>query len=143
VPSYTTSIEIAAPSDRTWAVLSAVSNWPQWAPTVTSVEPLDQRELQVGGRYRLTQPKLGTAVWTVTAVEPGRQFTWESRSSGVRAVASHVVEGTGGPTSAVTLRVALSGPLAFVGSLVAGSLTRDYMQQEAQALKEAAERAVE
>jgi hypothetical protein len=39
----------------------------------------------------------------------------------------------------VTLAVELDGPLAWLGSLMAGKLTREYIEQEADALKRSAE----
>ena len=38
------------------------------------------------------QPRLPTAVWTVTELADGSSHTWESRSRGVTVAAAHVVE---------------------------------------------------
>jgi hypothetical protein len=38
------------------------------------------------------QPRLPSSAWVVTDVQPGRGFTWVSRSGGVTSRAEHVVE---------------------------------------------------
>ena len=72
--------ESTAPVDRLWSTISDVRHWPQWLPTVDAVTPLDpDRPDEVGASYTVEQPGLPTAVWTITAWEEGRSFTWESR----------------------------------------------------------------
>ena len=92
VPGLKRTVTIAGPPERVWSVVVDVDGWPERVPTVTSVERLDEGPLVVGSRTRLQQPRLPTAVWTVTELTPGRSFTWESSSPGVTVTASHVVE---------------------------------------------------
>ena len=81
-----------APADRLWAVLSDVRRWPQWLPTVDAVTPLEpDRPDEVGASYTVEQPGLPRAVWTMTAIEPGRSFTWESARPGIRTVGTHTL----------------------------------------------------
>ena len=129
---------IAAPPERVWEVLVDVEHWPERIPTVDSVERLDEGPLTVGSRTRLRQPKLPEAVWTVTELDEGRSFVWESRSPGVAITASHLVEPHAGATR-LTLAVAISGPVAPVGWLMTKGLTRRYVETEAASLKKAAE----
>ena len=49
-------IDIDAPADRVWGVLSDARAWPTWTPSVTSVEVLDDGPLRVGSRARIKQP---------------------------------------------------------------------------------------
>ncbi len=135
-----TSIAIAAPPDRIWRALANVAAWPDWLPTVTRIEPLDGPELAPGRRYRLTQPRLQQAVWTVTALEPGTRFVWEQRSPGMRVVGDHTIERTSATASRVTLGIEFTG---FAGALVGrlfANLTRSYIATEAAELKSLAER---
>ncbi|MFI6673760.1 SRPBCC family protein [Kribbella sp. NPDC050470] len=132
------SITIAAPPERVWAVVVDVERWPERIPTVETVERLDDGPLTVGARTRLAQPRLPTAVWTVTELTDGSSYTWESKSSGVTVTATHVVE-PHPDGSQLTLAVTVSGPLARPGWLMTRSLTKQYVETEAASIKKAAE----
>lgn len=119
--------------ERVWAVLADVERWPEWAPTVTAVQALDPGGLRLGARYRLEQPKLAAAVWTVAALQEGRSFTWENVNPGVRSLAFHLVEPVEGGTR-LTLRVELTGAMAWLSGKLAASTIRAYIAQEADAL---------
>ncbi|HEX7745925.1 MAG TPA: SRPBCC family protein [Micromonosporaceae bacterium] len=125
---------IAAPVAAVWKVLLDVERWPDWTPTVTSARWLDPGGMRPGARVRLTQPKLGTAVWTVTDVQPGRSFVWIRRSPGVATLGDHVLTDGPGGTS-VTLGIEHSGPLAGLARLLTDRLTRRYVETEAHSLK--------
>ncbi len=126
---------VVAPPDRVWALLADVVRWPEWLSTMTSVQPLDGGELALGARYRVTQPRLPPATWTVVRVEPGLSFAWESRSPGVRALADHLLRLRPDGSTSVTLRVEFSGPLAFLPRRLFGTLTMEYITREAALLK--------
>jgi hypothetical protein len=135
MPVYDTSVEIAAARESVWRVLAAVVTWPEWLPTMTSVEPLDGPSLSPGARYKVIQPKLRPATWVVTNVEPPRRFVWEARSPGVLVGADHTIEELSPGKTKVVLRVSFSGMLgAPIGRLL-GSITQRYLAQEAAALK--------
>jgi carbon monoxide dehydrogenase subunit G len=138
MPGLQHAVTVAAPPERVWEVLTEVERWPERIPTVDSVERLDDGPLRVGSRTRLQQPRLPEAVWTVTDVDEGRSFTWESRSRGVAISADHVVEPHGTATR-LTLSVDLSGPLAPIGWLMTRGLTRRYVETEAASIKRVAE----
>lgn len=133
--SFTVATDIVAPAEEVWPVMAEVVRWPAWLPTVAEVTPLGAVPLAVGGRYRVVQPKLPPAIWTVVNVDAVRFFSWESHSPGVRVLAEHVVEPVGATASRVTLRITFSGPLRWLAVLVGGRITREYMAREAVALK--------
>ena len=135
MPSYEASVSIAASRDSVWRVLAAVAAWSTWLPTVTSVEPLDSQALGSGARYKIIQPKLRPATWTVTDLAPPNRFAWESRSPGVLVVADHVIEEPSPGNSHVVLRVSFSGLLAPLVGRLTRSVTERYLAQEAAALK--------
>lgn len=136
---YTSTVVIRAPAERVWEMLSAVESWPQWLPTVSRVEALDGTPLQLGARFRLTQPKLRPTVWTVSELEPLLRFTWRAKSSGMEMVADHVLERVAPETTRVQLTFQFKGWLGSLLGAVFGAITRDYIAQEAQALKLRAE----
>lgn len=131
---------IDAPVERVWPVLADVSRWPLWLPTVTSVEPLGPPPLSIGASYRVVQPKLPAAVWSVVELSPNSHFSWESRSPGVRVLGTHELHPVTAASTGVSLRIDFSGPLSGLARLVAGRLTREYIEREAAALKERVER---
>lgn len=116
--------------------MADVVRWPEWLPTVTAVEPLDSSMLAVGARFRILQPWLRPAIWSVVALEPPVRFSWESRTLGVRALADHILTLFSGDSTSITLHIALSGPLAALAGLLAGELTREYLLREAASLKQ-------
>lgn len=134
-------IDITAPREQVWATMADVERWPEWTDSVRSVERLDQTPFRVGSRARVRQPRLPTALWTVTALEPGRSFTWQSIIPGLTSVGVHTVDATGDRTSRVTLSITWSGLLAPVIRLLFGNLSRRYVSMEAQGLKRRCEAA--
>ncbi|MGE3526427.1 MAG: SRPBCC family protein [Gemmatimonadales bacterium] len=133
---FTAATRVEAPPERVWALVADVLHWPDWLPTVTAVEPLDSHALALGARYRIVQPRLPPAVWTVVRLEPRRSFSWESRSPGVRTLADHTLSPLPDGSTSVTLRIRFLGPLSTLARAIAGSLTREYMAREAASLKE-------
>jgi carbon monoxide dehydrogenase subunit G len=131
--TFSTTRHIAAAPEAVWQVLSDVARWPEWTPTIQSVDRLDDGPFAVGSRARVRQPKLPQAEWQVTDLLDGRSFTWEATGPGLRTVARHVVEpdGTG---SRVTLSIEQTGPMGAVAALVWRRLTQAYIELEAASL---------
>lgn len=136
---YLVSTDIAAPAEQVWAVLADVLRWPQWLPTVTAVQPLGAPALAEGARFRIVQPRLSPAVWSVVAVSPRSHFDWESRKPGLRVLATHEIRPVSAEVTHLRLGLGFSGPLAGLARLVAGRLSRQYLEREAAALKQRAE----
>jgi uncharacterized membrane protein len=131
---FTKTIEIAAPPERIWPVMTDIERWPEWTPSVTSIKKLDGKPFGVGSRARVTQPKLRPALWRVSEIEAGRGFTWVSGIPILRVIGRHVIEafGTG---SRVTLSVEFQGFLGWLAARAFGKLTRQYVEMEAAGLK--------
>jgi len=104
MPTYETSISIAAPREAVWRALADVAAWPEWLPTVSSVQPLDGRPLAVGHHYLVRQPGLQPVTWRVTELEAQRRFIWQGRSPGLVMLAEHIVDEDRPGTSSVVLR---------------------------------------
>jgi uncharacterized protein YndB with AHSA1/START domain len=137
---YTVSRDVDADSGTVWAVIADVERMPAWTPTMTRVRVLDGRDLRVGARVRVEQPRLPTATWEVTELEPGRSYTWASPAPGLRSVAWHGVEPVGAGRSRITLGIRQTGPLSVVAALL-GPLTRRYVDTEIAGLAAEATRA--
>ncbi len=97
--------------------------------------------MAVDSQTRLQQPRLPTAVWTVTELADGSLYTWESSSPGVIVTAAHVVE-LHPDGSRLTLALTVSGPLCGIGWLLTRSLTKRSVDTEAASIKTAAETSV-
>lgn len=132
---FSVSTEIAAPTERVWQVMSDIERWPEWTPGVTSVVRRDRGPLGVGSRVVIRQPKFPPARWTVTALEPGRSFTWVSVAPGLRVVGHHAVEGIGAGKSRATLSLELEGVLGGLWGRLTREITERYIAFEAQGLK--------
>jgi uncharacterized membrane protein len=133
------SIEIAAPAEKVWTTMTDVQRWPDWTPTVTSVERLDDGPLRIGSRVRIRQPRLPAAVWTVTVLDVRRYFEWQSVTPGLKSVGGHRVEPTGAQSTRVTLTLSWTGWLTPLIRLLYGRLARRYVQTEAEGLKRRSE----
>jgi len=128
------AVNIDAPPEKIFALLCDVERWPEWTPTMTSVQRLDQGPLTVGSSAQIRQPKLRPAIWKVTELEDKRNFTWVARSPGLRMKAGHLVERQGAG-SRVQLSFELSGLMARVVSRLYGGLIEQYVTTESQKLK--------
>jgi uncharacterized membrane protein len=135
MPSYDAATPIAASRDSVWRVLADVVAWPEWLPTVTSVQPLDGNQLSVGFRYVVRQPKLRPATWIVTELEQPLRFVWQARSPGLLMVAEHTVQEGSPGTSDVILRFSFAGLLGAPMGRLFRSLTQQYLAQELLSLK--------
>ena len=131
---FTKTIEIAAPRDCVWKVMTDVEHWPDWAPSVTSLRRLDAGPFVIGSRARIKQPRLLSAVWTVTALDAGRSFTWVSRMPGLRVYRLHEVD-SAGDSSRVSLPVQFEGAFRLIAARVFGKLNEEYLNMEATGLK--------
>jgi len=91
MPTYESSTTVSATPEAVWRVLSDVAAWPEWLPTVSRVEPLDQGALRLGARFIVHQRKLRPVTWTVWHLVSLKSFTWVSRSPGMEMLAEHTV----------------------------------------------------
>ena len=129
------TVEIAAPAERVWEVLTDVERWPEWTETVTSVRRLDEGPLKSGSRAKIDQPKIPETEYVVTELDPGRSFTWVATGPGVTTIARHDVETLPDGGSRVTLAVEQRGWLGSVMGRFYRGLTDRYLANEATGLK--------
>jgi uncharacterized membrane protein len=133
------AIDVAAPPRRVWDVLVDVERWPDWTESVTSVRPLDAGPLAVGSRFELSQPRLPTGTYTVTALEAGKDFTWEQRQPGSTVSAHHECTPLPDGGTRVELKVVMTGAFGGIVGRLYRKLTERYLAMEAAGLKARAE----
>jgi uncharacterized membrane protein len=132
------TVDIEAPPRRVFEILQDVERWPEWTSTMTSVQRLDRGPFAVGSRARVSQPKLRPAVWQVTELVSGRNFTWITTAPGLRMTAGHLIERQGSG-SRVELSFELSGLISPIASRLYGALIERYVATESLGLKQRCE----
>jgi uncharacterized membrane protein len=132
---FQASADVAAPAEAVFETYADVERWPSWTSSVTSVELLTPGPLRVGSQARIRQPKLPVATWQVTALEPGREFSWQAQGPGVLTTGTHRVEPTGTGSARITAILVQAGPLGPVVGLISARLTRRYLRTEVEGLK--------
>jgi uncharacterized membrane protein len=139
VRDFKIDVDINAPADRVWAVIRDIERWPEWTPTVTSIQKISSGPLAVGSRAVISQPKLLPATWEVTELEDdNRTFTWITRRPGMLLTGRHSVAITRDGSRA-TLSLQFSGPLGGLFARLTRSLSERYLALEAGGLKQRAE----
>jgi hypothetical protein len=131
---FSTSIDINAPADRVYEVIADVERWREWTASVTSIKRLDSGPFVVGSRAVIRQPKFPPALWTVTAIDGKRSFTWTNRAPGITVTAHHSITGLGNATTA-TLSVRYEGLLGGLLAWMTRGITNRYLAMEARGLK--------
>ena len=131
---FSISVEIAASAERVWLVMSDTDRWHEWTPSVSSITRLGGGPFAVGSRAVIRQPKFPPALWKITAIEPGKSFTWVSVGPGIKVVARHSVEPRGAGSRA-TLSLELRGIFGSVFGRLTKDITERYLAFEAAGLK--------
>ena len=130
---FSINVDIDAPPDRVWAVMSDIERWHEWTASVRSITRREHGPIRPGHRAWVRQPRFPPALWTVTEVRDG-SFTWVSRAPGMVVTASHSVTPIGNGS-----RATLSLNFAGILGPFFGRLTRDinnrYLAMEAAGLK--------
>jgi uncharacterized membrane protein len=113
-----------------WAVLSDVERWPEWIEVYENVSRAEHGELKLGDTAHVKQKGLAAGEWTVTELEEGRVFAWESQQPGVRIVGRHVVDAEPSGGSRLTLQLEMTGWLSGVMGALLGKKSRQYVDLE-------------
>lgn len=83
---------IASSPAEVWRWVSDLRRWGELLPTVDEI--VDLRTLPttgVGSQFRILQPGLAKAIYTITQWRDGVGFTWEARLPGLCTIATHAV----------------------------------------------------
>jgi hypothetical protein len=88
-------VEIAAPPETVWDVLTAIERWPSWNPDIKSMSM--QGDLAEGAVFRWKAGP-GTITSTIRRVEPPRLIAWTGKTFGVKAIHFYRLEPRNGET---------------------------------------------
>ncbi|GAA1401381.1 hypothetical protein GCM10009662_24540 [Catellatospora coxensis] len=130
---------IDAPADVVWALTADVEQWPATTPTMTRVVRLDEGPLRLGSQARIKQPGQAEAVWTVTAYDEGRGFSWQTTVMGLTMIGSHLVEPVGDGCRN-TLGIEVRGRGAGLFWALLGPLLRRAVRTENRGFRDTAHR---
>ena len=143
-------VEVAAPRDHVWEVLTDFSRMPDWSPELVRMVPLRPGGLRVGQQY-LGINRRGPVVWPTRSVlavlEPGRRVAWDTRSSGARWIYELSDAGTGRTRlvqrrpvpSDLSLASRIVAPLLLGGTAEHADALEDGMRTTLERLRAAAE----
>jgi Polyketide cyclase / dehydrase and lipid transport len=121
-----------------WELLTDVAGWPAWTESMRQIQRLDGGPFALGSLARVVQPTGRPMQWTVTELEPLRNFTWTAGQPGLSFVAAHQIQDEGSQLR-TTPDFVVSGPLAWLAAPISGSRIRRYLEMESTGLKRAAE----
>ncbi|OQD57542.1 hypothetical protein BM536_001980 [Streptomyces phaeoluteigriseus] len=93
--SWTNTAVIQAPAATVWNIVSDVTSWPDFLPTMQRVTRVDQGPLRLGSSAMVKQPLQRSALWTVTDYEPNTSFVWESHRKNITMTGIHIVKDLG------------------------------------------------
>lgn len=127
---YENSLLIDAPASVVWDLTVDVARWPEFLPTMQRVEPLDPAPLSVGDRARIKQPLQSAGIWTVTELEPGHHFAWQTSRGSMKWVGEHIVDEVDDGTCRNTLSFESTGRgtglfIALIGAALRRSIDRE------------------
>jgi uncharacterized protein YndB with AHSA1/START domain len=88
-------IEIAAPPEVAWEVLTAIERWPSWNPEVKAASI--QGGIDEGTEFRWKAGP-GTITSTIQHVEAPRRIAWTGKTFGIKAIHVHTLEARNGAT---------------------------------------------
>jgi len=133
------TVTIDAPAGRVWELTTDVENLPSLTPTMRRVVRLDNGPIRVGSQAKIWQPAQTPAVWTVTRMEPSREFTWQTRRLGATVIGQHLItaEGEGCRN---TLALEVTGPAARLYAALLGRTFLKVLATENAGLARAATR---
>jgi ribosome-associated toxin RatA of RatAB toxin-antitoxin module len=135
---YETSTTTAAEPSRLWAVVSDVEKWPEWIEVYEEVRRARHGDLALGDSAHVKQKGLAAGDWTVTELEEGQVFAWQSRQPGVRITGRHVVSPEASGGSRLTLQLEMTGWASAVVNALMGKRSRAYVDLECARLAEVA-----
>ena len=109
--AFSHTVRVGAPPEAVWALWTDVAGWPRWDTELDSAS-LDG-PFAAGARGRLVPKRGPSARFTVTELDPGRSYTFETALPMARLrVRRFWTEAAGGPE--ITHAVSFHGPLGGV-----------------------------
>ena len=135
------AVDIDAPPERVWQVMTDIDHWHEWTDSVSSIKRLNNGPFAEGTLVLIKQPKFPPALWRISEIVPMKSFSWISTGPGMKSVASHRIEATQ-KGARVSLSIDYQGLLGGAFGRMTGGITERYMAMEAAGLKKRVEGSV-
>ncbi len=78
MPTTTRTVEIGAPPEKIWEVLSDGNRWPEWLTPIRGLEETAPAVLHEGDEFHVALGKMGGAKIKVTEVTTKRRLRWNA-----------------------------------------------------------------
>jgi uncharacterized protein YndB with AHSA1/START domain len=88
-------IEVSAPAETVWRILTDIADWPRWNPDVKSSSL--EGSLAPGTTFRWKAGP-GTITSKLGSIEPPQRIDWTGRTMGIEAIHVHELEQRGTET---------------------------------------------
>lgn len=102
------SVDIAAPPQRVWQILTAAADWPTVVPAITDVRLPGGVAVNAPFTWRNGRARISSRF---AVVDPARELTWTGVSSGAKAVHRHVLHPLAGQATRLDSEESMAGPL--------------------------------
>jgi carbon monoxide dehydrogenase subunit G len=113
---FSASVEINTTSEKAWALVKNVEEWPSWIPSLKKIEKVTKGPMAVGSRVLVVARSLITVnlLMTITEFVPGRRVVMEGKVLGVKMTRYYEMEPVAQNKAKLTAGGEVSGLLAFL-----------------------------
>jgi len=113
---FSASVEINTTSEKAWALVKNVEEWPSWIPSLKKIEKVTKGPMDVGSRVLVVARSLITVnlLMTITEFVPGRRVVMEGKVLGVKMTRYYEMEPVAQNKAKLTAGGEVSGLLAFL-----------------------------
>ena len=113
---FSASVEINTTSEKAWALVKNVEEWPSWIPSLKKIEKVSGEPLGKGSQVRVIAKSAITVnlLMTITEFVPGRRVVMEGKVLGVKMTRYYEMESVAQNKAKLTAGGEVSGLLAFL-----------------------------
>ena len=113
---FSASVEINTTSEKAWALVKNVEEWPSWIPSLKKIEKVTKGPMDVGSRVLVVAKSLITVnlLMTITEFVPGRRVVMEGKVLGVKMTRYYEMEPVAQNKAKLIAGGEVSGLLAFL-----------------------------
>ena len=113
---FSASVEINTTSEKAWALVKNVEEWPSWIPSLKKIEKVSGEPMGKGSQVRVIAKSAITVnlLMTITEFVPGRRVVMEGKVLGVKMTRYYEMEPVAQNKAKLTAGGDVSGLLAFL-----------------------------